>query len=103
MSDAESFGAVFAKKERELPGIEVICVVGDRREFRRRKLLGRPASIAQMRLKGDHVREGCPYVSLQPAGNQIGFGIPVGQRERMKVVILLTAADPALELRALLE
>jgi hypothetical protein len=50
-----SFPAVLAQEHAELAGVEVVAVVGHRRELGRLHLLGRAALHAQVRLEADQV------------------------------------------------
>ena len=103
VAHAEPLDAVLAQEQPELAGVEVVGVVGDGGVFRRRDLLGRLAVRAQVRLKAHQVGERNVGVPLQPAGDQVGFGVALRQDEGMKVVVVLAAVDPAVEPRALLE
>ena len=87
-----------------LTGVEVVGVVGDGRDTRASPPASAPCRArtgAAGRSRGR--RTACRHGAAASAPDEVGFGVAVRQHERMEVVVVVAAGDPAVEARALLE
>ncbi|KGF83192.1 hypothetical protein IA69_02940 [Massilia sp. JS1662] len=100
---AEFLGAVAPQEQAELGGVEMVAIVGHGGKLRRRRLLGRPAGAAQVRLDADQIGKRHGAVLALPARGKMGLAIAVGEFERVVIRVVIAAVDPADEQRALLE
>ena len=103
MANTQFLDAVLGQERRELAGVEMVGVIGDRLVLGRGDHFRRQPRFAELFLRTDRVAEISPLIVAQPVRHQIHLRKALRQHERMVVVIVVGAGGPAGELRALLE
>src|SRR5258706_3284522 len=101
--DTQLIDTVPAQKRPEFPGVQMVGVIRQAREFGCGNQLGCQAMTAEACLKAHAVRESLVPRIFQPIRSEVAFFVAYRQRKWMVVGVRIASVHPSHELRALLE
>ena len=85
---AELLAAMRLQERRELSGVEVVGVVGDRFELGGRDGLGREAVVADPALRAHRVAEAAAVLARQPVRHEVQLAEALRKHQRVIVAVV---------------